>query len=282
MSKKDKYLKELEEKLNENNITNTKEIVEKYRKRYEFSLEAEIAEDEIIEMLGTPDDVVAKYVKNENKTHHMDEKDVKYKAGYNLIVKTICDDIIIKASSDDKNHVVFDRVDPENYEIITDSEKGIYINYKKSKYLSLNRRSSGEITISIPKDKWFDRIDISNASADLNVIDLRSREAKIQIASGDAEIHQIEADNVNINTVSGDIKVYKINAKSVALNTVSGDIAVNYIDSQTTRIDSVSGDVNVLKLEGEYKTSSVSGDVMVNGEECTNITKKIKGVFKRS
>ena len=280
MSNMEKYLKELEEKLKEEGIVNTDEILEKYRKRYSFSLEADISDEEIVDMLGTPEEVASKYSKNEHKSHNFEETEAKYKTGYNLIVKTIGDDIVVKQSNDDKNHVLFEGTNPDDYEIITDTEKGISVIYKKTKYLSLNRRRSGEITISIPKEKVFDRIELSNVSADFNIIDIKGRTVSLKITSGDADIHSVEAEEVTVNTVSGDFDIYKIDAKNVCLNTVSGDIEVEYIKASTTRIDSVSGDVDVSHLEGDFKSNSLSGDVKVNGEECGKLTKKIKGVFK--
>ena len=277
---KEEYLKELEEKLRENNARDIDEILTKYEKRWNFSKEAEISDEEIVDMLGTPEDVAQKFSNKKEETTEFHEEEAKYKKGYNLIVKTLSDDIIIKASPDEKNHVLFEGIDQENYEIKTDTETGIYIAYRKSKFLSLNRRRSGTITISIPKDKVFERIELASTSGDNEIIDLRAKEIKLSMTSGDAEIHLIEADEVSVNTVSGDFDIYKINAKSVSLNSVSGDIDVEYIDSKSTNVDSVSGDITINHLEGEYKTSSVAGDITINNEECTNIAKRIKKAFK--
>lgn len=277
---KNEYLKELETKLKEVNANNISDILSKYEKRWDFSTEAGINDDEILDMLGTPDEVAAKYANKIEEKYEYHEEEAKYKKGYNLIVKTLSDDVIIKVSPDDKNHVLFEDIDKDNYEIKTDTETGIYIAYRKSKFLSLNRRKSGKITISIPQNKVFDRIELSSTSGDEEIIDLRAKEVRLQMTSGDSEIHLIEADEVTVNTVSGDFEIYKINAKNVTLNTVSGDIDVDYITAGMTNIDSVSGDITVNKLEGDFKSSSVAGDVRVNNEECSNIAKKIKKAFK--
>ncbi len=282
MSRINKYMKELRKELIKNEVENQEEILEKYRKRYEFALEADIDEDEIEDMLGSPEEVANKYASEPeaSKSFGEDEKNAEYKNDYNLIVKTVNDDILIKCSKDDKNHVFFEDIEKDNYNVTIDSEKGILIEYKKSKYLSLNR-NSGTITISIPKNKVFDQINITGATSDLEAIDLEAQFIKLQTASGDIQLHQLKANNVYVNTVSGDAKIYKIFGNDVFLNTVSGDVEVEYVDARMLKIDSVSGDVDVNNCLGEYKTSAISGDVTVNGNACNTITKSIKGFFRK-
>ena len=62
----EEFIKELEEKLNENNISNVELIVAKYRKRYEFGLESGLSDDEIKSMLGSVEEIVNLY-KNNNE-----------------------------------------------------------------------------------------------------------------------------------------------------------------------------------------------------------------------
>lgn len=273
---KDEYLKKLDEELTNNNVRDKEkeEILNKYQKRYEFSLEADISEDEIEDMLGSPATVASKFKRDVKEDKVVDEEEVNYKSGYNLTIRTISDDIIFRVSNDDKNHIHFDDIDPNLYNVSTNSNDGIRLEYKKEKYLSLNRRS-GTITISIPKGKVFDKIYISSVSGDVEGIDLAGKEINFQFTTADYKFHKLTADEITIRTVSGDVDIYNIESKLVLLNTVSGDIKVNAIKSNLTKIDAVSGDVIVAKLDGEFKYNTLSGDVKINCVNQETLTDKI-------
>lgn len=283
MSRMNKYLKELKKELDKNGVQDQEEILEKYRKRYEFALEADINEDEIEEMLGKPSDVALKYVvePDADKSSEADEIEANYQNGYNLVVRTVNDDIVIKCSKDDKNHIFLEDIDEENYEVLADSQKGVIVSYRKSKYLSLNRRKKGVITIAIPKGKVFDQAVISGGSSDLQAVDLAAKRINLQFVSGDVEIHELDADLTKVSVVSGDVDIYRIAGKEVTLNTVSGDIKIDYIDANSLRVDTVSGDVTVESYDGELKTSSISGDIKVNGVYSGTLKNTLKGIFRK-
>ena len=162
---KEKYLSELSEllDLNEFSPEEKQSILIKYRKRYEFGLESEMTDEEIENMLGTPTDVINKYVKIEVKDSKeqkkfINEEKANYKKGYNLKIKTVTDDIVMLESDDDECHLEFDGVDLTMYNIVNNTEEGVKVDYIKSKFFGLNRRKGGVITVRVPNDKVFDEI----------------------------------------------------------------------------------------------------------------------------
>lgn len=282
---KEEYLKKLEELLNENEIEDKDEILSKFQKRYDFGLESELSEEEIEKMLGKPEDVIKKY-KNDSKKEETkefkiyDEVDANYKRNYNLVIKTVGDDIFLIKSDDNLVHLEFDDVDTDSYEIKNDSEEGVYINYRKTKFFGLNRRKSGKITVKVPAGRGFDKVEISTTSGDHYIDKLEGNNVTFSTVSGDADIHKIKCNNLNVQTVSGDFDIDQAEAEKVVFNTVSGDINANEVKSEKLVIDSVSGDVRVKEASStSISGNSVSGDLWVNGEEYKNLSKRIKEKF---
>ncbi|MGM9970550.1 MAG: DUF4097 family beta strand repeat-containing protein [Anaeroplasma sp.] len=276
---RDDYLKELELELNLNNIKNKDEILSKYKKRYDFGLEAEMPEEKIEEMLGNPKEIVEK-LKDENSSVDYDFTTSELKKGYNLIVKTISADIIIKESKDDKIHTFFESIDLDCYEVKNNTKEGVYIAFKKTKYFSLNRKTDGLITIEIPQNRFFDKIYISSTSGDIKFNQLKSASAEFFIVSGDLSFSSLSSDRIWLHTVSGDINGNTVYTKEIDLNSVSGDISINKVSSELIRIDTVSGDVKIDTSIGNLKVTSVTGDVIIDGVVNKNFKNIVKGVFK--
>ncbi|MBQ9448590.1 MAG: DUF4097 family beta strand repeat protein [Acholeplasmatales bacterium] len=281
---KDEYLKRLEELLEENEVKNKEEILKKYQKRYEFGLESDLSDEEIENMLGKPEDVVNKFKEEteEEKTTFKTYDEVKsdYKKNYNLVVKTVGDDIYVVKSADDLVHLEFENVDIDAYDVKNDSESGVIVKYLKTKFFGLNRRKSGKITIKVPEGKTFDLAEISTTSGDHNIDRLTANTISFSTVSGDADIHYLKANYISISTVSGDYEIDKIDSEKCTINTVSGDAEINEVVSKKITLDSVSGDISINKTDCEnFTTNSVSGDIKINNEKHKNIVRSIKEKF---
>ena len=274
---KDQYLKELEDLLNENNVPNKEEILEKYRKRYEFGLESEMTEDEIEEMLGKPSDVISKYIKNEEATKN------EQNSNCDIIVRTVADDIKLDYSSDEKAHVQLYDIDKESYNIVVSSSE-IRVEYKTNKYLGLNRRKSGKITVLVPEGRLLHDVTIETASGDAeSYLNIDANNVAVNTVSGDIEFDKIKSRQLNINVVSGDIEIIKVDSGKVIINTVSGDIDIDTLYADKLVIDSVSGDCKITNSNTENVVSNfISGDFIINGVEQSNFSKKIKEATKKN
>ncbi len=273
---KESFINELENQINIHDVPNKEEILNKYRKRYDFGLEAGLSCEKIEEMLGDPRDIIMEYVHPSNKKDEYAELLDKYE----LDIQTLSDDIEIVYSKDEDVHVEFEDIDLECYEIDKTSSR-LKIAFKKRKFFSLNRRKSGIIRIEIPKDRLFQKIALFTTSGDIQVPEIKADSIKFNMVSGDCEFDTIEAPSFVCTMVSGDVEGGNIMAEDVRLETVSGDISVDFLVSETTKIDTVSGDVTIHEAKGNVSSTSVSGDVIVNGEEAgMNVKKYVKGMFK--
>ena len=267
---KDMYFQKLGEALDYYGVSNKEEIIDKYKKRYEFGLEASMTEEEIEEKLGDPYDIAREY---------MDDDIPSIKIGYNLIVKTVADNIIIKKTSDNKIHTIFDDIDMNCYKVENSAKTGVLIDFYKKKYFSLNRRK-GTITIEVPEDRIFDKVEIVTASGEINIDAVKGNKIDAGVVSGDVSFNYLVGNEITLHTVSGDIEGYSIKAKESTLNSVSGDYKINIATAEIIRIDTVSGDIHIENSTGNVRSSSVTGDVVVGGIINKNMKDKIKGVFK--
>lgn len=302
---RDEYLKALKDALDAYSIENKEEILEKYTKRYDFGLESEMEESVIEQMLGNPLDIARGYVKdnpiilendsdneikyeildNDSSNSYQDDDNnknddnVKFDKGYNLVIKTLSDNIIVRYSDNENISVCYDNIDKNCYKINNTTNEGLSIEYYKTKYFSLNRREGGTITVYIPRNIVFDKCVISSSSGKIKIDEIMANSCLINIVSADVFFDKIMAIDLKFHTVSGDISGHMIYSKSVRLNTISGDFDCKYLSSDILFIDTVSGDCNVWENNASVKTVAISGDVYVNGTKNKNFKEWIWGCF---
>ncbi|MCR5564895.1 MAG: DUF4097 family beta strand repeat-containing protein [Gammaproteobacteria bacterium] len=283
---KEQYLNELSDLLDLNDFSKEEKlsIILKYRKRYEFGLESEMTDEEIINMLGTPADVINKYVKIEVKDSKeqkkfVNEEKANYKKGYNLKIKTVSDDIVMLESEDDECHLEFDGVDLTMYNIVNNTEEGVKVDYIKSKFFGLNRRKGGVITVRVPNDKVFDEAELSSVSGDISSTLIKANKLNVATTSGDVNLIDAQSnEEVHINTVSGDSLVHLVKGTRLALNTVSGDARITKAIVNKISINTVSGDVSVDEsTTDDVNASSITGDIYISGREFKSLSKSIRG-----
>ena len=100
-----KYLEELKNELEKENISNKDEIFKKYEDRYNFGLEAGLSDEEIEEMLGDIDDIIEKYKEAEEEINeNIDNEENKAI----LYVKVLRDDVVVRESKDDECHIYYE------------------------------------------------------------------------------------------------------------------------------------------------------------------------------
>lgn len=278
---KENFMNELENQINIYDVENKEEILEKYRKRYDFGLESGLSEEEIENMLGTPKDIVSKLVEKEKREKYFGDSDDSYAElldSYEIDIQTISDDISFVYSKDTEYHVEFQDVDLDYYEI-DKTENHLKIRFKKRKFFS--SRKNGLILVEIPKDRKLGNVKVSTTSGDILIPLIKTQDFQLNTVSGDCEFDTIEANTMVCSVVSGDIEGKNMKADEIRLDTISGDIEVEYVTCRNLKVDAVSGDVKIDEAEGNISSTSVSGDVIINGEETgRNVKKMIKGIFK--
>lgn len=277
---KETYLNNLSSELDLVNAKNKDEIIKKYEKRYDFGLEAGMSEEEIEKKLGDPKDIAKEYKEDSSKTNDKKKKkESKTKSDYNLIVHSINDNVRITKSQDNKLHIKFDFDDYDNYNI-TDNDRGVKVEYLKSKYFALNRKKPGEILIELPEDLTFDIVEITSASGVVYIDYIKSNKLNISTTSGVQNIDKIECKYVNLASVSSTINVDLIVAERVTISSVSGKIYANKLDSSSVIVDTISGDVTIDEATGKLKTTSITGNILINNTEYNSFKGFVKGVFK--
>lgn len=269
---KDEFLKELENRLEEENISNRDEIISKYKKRYEFGLESGLSEEEIEKMLGSIDEIVNLY-----KT----ETRYEYKESFGnlkLSVNTVTDNVVFERSKDGEVHVYFENIDENSYEI-SKTDKEISISYKNKKFFGLNRRRPGTITIALPLGLSLSKTHLSTVSGDIDSkVDLDSEYLMIEMVSGDADLTRIASREIKIHVVSGDVEVEDVTTSRIELSSVSGDIEIERLIADELNASSVSGDIEINEgVESmKVKSSSITGSIKVNREKYKNFTDKME------
>lgn len=276
---KDSFLKELDNALDIYEIENKEEILEKYRKRYDFGLESGLSANKIEEMLGNPLDI-ARSLKHPDDEEACDSGETKSLKNYNLIVKTVADKIIVKYTDEPLVRTVFEGIELDCYDVTNSKVNGVLINFHKRKYFSLNRRKAGSIIVEVPRDRVFDKIVLQTNSSTIESCNLKANSIEISIVAKKANIGDLSAKQVNLQTVSGDIKCGNVICEDCGINSVSGDMDIKSVISNQIRVDTVSGDIKITESSGVLSVSSITGDVLINGVNSKNLRDKIRGIFK--
>lgn len=266
---KDNYINDLKKELEEANVSNIDEIINKYSKRYDFGLESEMSEKEIEEMLGNPKKVAKEYSKK-NENNSVKENVLK--------VKTVNDDVFITKSKDNDVHISSQNTTDKSYNIR--NWKGeYYIVYKKGSYFSLNRKR-GIITIEIPEGMVFDDVEITvqNGKIEINK-PITSKNLEIGSMAGNIEANILSSDKLYLHTTSGEVNINEIHSKKLTISNISGQIIIGSVRGELIKAETLTGRIEVKDSDAKYKVSAVAGDVLISGKDVRTMKDKIKGVF---
>ena len=273
-----KYLEELKNELEKENISNKDEIFKKYEDRYNFGLEAGLSDEEIEEMLGDIDDIIEKYKEAEEEINeNLDNEENKAI----LYVKVLRDDVVVRESKDDECHIYFENTKSSYYDVTNSKSKGVIVNYHKNMVLTLNK-VNGKITIEIPRYKKFKSCEFNFGSADADIMNLNAKKISIVASQGDIKTKDlISSGDLSIHCVNADIECDKLECVGeLHITNVSGDIDVDNAKASYIKIDTVSGDIKLKNADGKIDSKSISGDVHVNGEDFSNLKKNIGRMFR--
>lgn len=109
----------------------------------------------------------------------------------------------------------------------------------------------------------FKFVNIGQRSAEISIPIGFEGDLKITTSSGDIVIEEpLQLTRLSITTVSGEIRLKEVEAPSQIQSTL-GDIAVEKLVGEKHIIKNTSGKIVIDELQGKYEVSSVSGDVAV-------------------
>ncbi|MFA5471886.1 MAG: DUF4097 family beta strand repeat-containing protein [Acholeplasmataceae bacterium] len=259
-----KYLEDLKNELIQKNINDTdiEDIINDHEEMIEEALADGLSEDDLVLRFGSPkqiaDELSEDLEKNEEKINqksNTQENDFDFtvrEEQYKIQVNLSSEDITIKPSNDDMIHVHIDGNNKKDSIYVT-FENGLLSIHKDM--LKLRKftifESDKDVTIELPSTKKISSFMIKNVSGDLNINDLN-------------------AQHLNINIVSGDIEVKQLISESVQLHIVSGDVSLSNIYTDKLHTSQVSGDFEISKskIENEFESQTVSGDVEIDDVSC--------------
>ena len=269
---KEEFLKELEKRLIEENIADVDSIIAKYEKRYNFGIESGLSDEEILKMLGSIDEIV---------NLHKCETRYEYKESFGkmkLSVSTVSDNVNFERSKDDTVHVYFQNIDESSYDI-DKSPNEISISYINKKFFGLNRRRPGLITVAIPDNMSFYRVNLSTVSGDFNSpIGIDSEYISIDVVSGDSEFKRLKTNDFKCHVVSGDLEVSELNTNTVELSSVSGDVEIEVLKADELKVSTISGDIDIKEAYESMRvsSSSISGSIKINEKKYKNFEDRME------
>lgn len=256
---KEKFLKDLRSALEAEGLHNIDEALELYSSRFDLGHEAGMSDEEIVDMLGSVEDIVAGYTQKET---------LKNRYSITLELAVFSDFEIVRSNNPG---VEFDiEKKALDYVKIIRNENQISLKSVKSKNGSMfmrNGRFDGRMYIG--EDVEIESLVIDNCSSDLKVDSLSGKIFVLSNKSGgDIRFNDIEAkEKVIINNVSGDSKFNKVVSPLFMLNTVSGDTVIQEFVCDQAKMSIVSGDVTIHHSnDASYVVSCVSGDFKIKNE----------------
>ncbi|MCM1106796.1 MAG: DUF4097 domain-containing protein [Blautia sp.] len=120
------------------------------------------------------------------------------------------------------------------------------------------------VTITVPRDSFYDCIEISSDVGDIDLSRLQGNVLKLETAVGDIDIEDCSFENMEINADVGDVDIEKCSFTTIETNASVGDIDVesaqdlsDYTIDLSTDIGEVS--VNDRDYRRSYEQEGVSG-----------------------
>ena len=216
-TKKEVFLKKLELALIDANIGNYEEIIEKYSKHFETAKAAGMTEEEAINMMGTIQSIVSKYIDDDIENN----KDV-----YTLKIDDALADKIVIAKSDKPgisitiDDVLLDKLN------ISRKDKKINISDKFGK--SFFRKCRGTILLEIGSEITFDSFEILTVSCDVSIESVVADKCRL-IPYIFHQMFYLKR-YLKYNLIKRSI--VRIKTNEIKVSTVSGDVDIDYVEAE--------------------------------------------------
>lgn len=120
---------------------------------------------------------------------------------------------------------------------------------------------TGSGDVLIPKART-NSYQVVAGSGDLELSDIKAKEARISVSSGDMTIHGVVADTVQVNTSSGDAVLSNVKANSISGASNSGELKINDVYSEMYTMKVTSGDATMSNIQADaVQLTCTSGDI---------------------
>ncbi|MGN0401748.1 MAG: DUF4097 family beta strand repeat-containing protein [Acetatifactor sp.] len=287
---KAEYMNSLKEKLQCFNIDLQREIFEDYEEHFTEGAVLGKTEEQIIEELGSIDDMIGEISEEELKQEIMlsgetSEKAIVCGGEHNTVVLDgLVANVTVSESTDGKVHVEYHNngsmIQQQRYLFYQREENGVF-------YAGVEKNMNVDMTGGKKSYKFelFGKTFFSYGSNADNIdesirldvqIPANMRSVEVKTLSGDIEVSGIRVGNLKINTTSGDIHMASLKAEAVKTNSTSGDAVIIGIEVPDVTLQTSSGDMTLAELmTSELKIQAASGDIVgknIRGRKITGGT----------
>lgn len=284
---KQEYLNALKERLRAYPVDFQKEICEAFEGHFEEGLSAGESEEEIIESLGTVDEVMENIrMMHIGKDSYGDRVD-ELRSNFNTLSSSLRNTILgVSSLVSDSVNTAMRNINSSSYEsgeyagtegtlevaegsslrirgksgaldVFLDTGDRLEYHFEPTKSLF----SSSEAVLKISDHEHRVTME-SDGSAHLYIkVPAEISEIDISLTSGDVESNGLKTDYLIGKTISGDWEIDHCRFRNLNITTKSGDIDIDNSESDLMEISTMSGDISLSGTSGNLRALSTSGDI---------------------
>ncbi|MCR4950437.1 MAG: DUF4097 family beta strand repeat-containing protein [Solobacterium sp.] len=303
---KQEYLEALNEKLRMYDEDFRRDILDAFEGHFQEGLESGHTEDEIIDSLGTVDEVVENIRMMSGFERSTSDSVDDLKKSVSTLIRSVADLVSTGVreaaeaerrtrfpretpTAEDKTgtipgpvHTVLIRSSGPNHDIAVEPGNALEYVFRQRNSLFSRRQA----VLRTGTDEGIAVFEIQDGSAQLNLkippyvnvfhCDMRGGDfymedcvfenTNVKNSSGDIELDRIKSGDFSASSASGDIRAVECNLISAYCDTASGDIRFKACEGYVNA-RSASGDVEIINHGGKkVQAKSVSGDVEISGD----------------
>lgn len=272
---KEKYLKELQEALENENIQNIDGILKLYQSRFELGYEAGMTDEEIIAQFKSIEEII-----EENMDEDLKEPEPSYEGELDLSI--FSDFKIIRKDETGIHFEIEERA--KEYIELSIRDKKVCLSTKDKSIFTKKYRPNFEGKMFIGSNVSFSSLLINNINCDVDICSLNCENLKISNVNGDLNLEGVECgEEFTLHNTNGDIKIMNLVSQQFKVGTVNGDIQIKELCCDGVNMSTVSGDIVIDRSnDSVYSLKSVSGDISIkSGLSMNNVSAiSISGTVK--
>ncbi len=252
------FLRELRSLLVANHSEDVDSIVEYFEEYIEDKKESGELEEDILDELGTPTDIVSEILGRKVVKNNIN--------GLITIIDADVKSLDIEITTDDVEEVFVEKDENVNVQVETRDNVLMIKQLDENKNISFFNNFSQAIKIKLPDDSHLDEVKVTSASSDLYIEgSLYIESLDVRSMSGDIEFDEVEINQLSLNLKSGDVEIEDSNIHKASINTLSGDIDIEDVSMEICDIDMKSGDIDIDNLEvHRLNARTLSGDIDIH------------------
>lgn len=249
------FLRELRSLLVANHSEDVDSIVEYFEEYIEDKKESGEQEEDILEELGNPSDIVSEILGRKVIKNNV--------SGLITIIDADVKSFDIEITTDDVTEVFVEK--DENANVLVETRDNVLSikQLDEEHNTSFFNHFSQVIKVKLSMDSHLEEVKVTSASGDLYVegsLYIDSFDARS--LSGDIEFDEVDIDELSLKLKSGDIDIDDSNIHKASISATSGDIDIEDTTIEICEIDLKSGDIDIDNLDVQsLNARTLSGDI---------------------